>query len=103
MGVLQALKSAGRDQEGILVFGAEGLPSALDATKDGTLFGTAWNDRYNATKTVVNMALYFIASGVNGTALGYETTPAVKQPFYAVTAENVEAIMTQSHWPDYDK
>jgi ABC-type sugar transport system substrate-binding protein len=103
MGVLQAVKAAGRDKEGILIFGAEGLPSALDATKAGEIYGTAWNDRYNATKTVLDMALYFIASGVNGTELGYAATPAIKQPFYAVTAENVDAIMTQSHWPDYDK
>ena len=72
MGVLQAINSAGRQDEGILVFGAEGLPSALNAIKDGSLYGTAWSDRFGVVKTALNMSLYFIASGINGSRLSYQ-------------------------------
>ena len=102
MGVLQAINSAGRQDEGILVFGAEGLPSALNAIKDGSLYGTAWSDRFGVVKTALNMSLYFIASGINGSRLSYTATPSVKIPFYAVTAENVDSILPQTHWPDYE-
>jgi ribose transport system substrate-binding protein len=102
MGVLQAINSAGRQNDGILVFGAEGLPSAFNAIEEGTLYGTAWSDRFSVVKTILNMSLYFIASGINANKLGYTYTPAVKAPFYAVTAENVKNVMSQSHWPDYE-
>lgn len=94
LGVVQAIEYAGRGDEGILVYGSEGMPAAIQAIYDGRLTGTVWGDRYPLLYTAFNNALLYIESGYNGYKLGYTSTPYVRFPFQAITKENVEDM-----WP----
>ena len=101
MGALQAIEAAGRGNEGILIWGSDCYPAAIEAIKAGKIFGTCWADQYGLSKTALNMALYFIETGITSATAGYEATPTIQAAFTAVTKENVDAITPQTHWPEY--
>ncbi len=93
IGAIQAIESAGRSDEGILVYGSEGMPNAIEAIREGTLKATAWSDRYSLLSLAFNIALLHIDAGINGATLGYEETPSVSLPFQPVTSDNVESMI----------
>jgi ABC-type sugar transport system substrate-binding protein len=101
MGAIQAIDAAGRDKDGILIWGSAAYPSALDAIDAGKMFGTSWEDLYSVVKMALNMELYFIAAGINSVSAGYTATPSLYEPFVAVTKDNSDAIKPQTRWPEY--
>ena len=103
IGVTQAIESAGRGGEGILVYGSEGVPQAIEAIRVGTLRATVWGDRYTMLYMAFNMALLYIDAGMNSVSLGYEETPSIITPFFPITQKNVESMVPyirySSLWP----
>ncbi|MBQ8263833.1 MAG: sugar ABC transporter substrate-binding protein [Oscillospiraceae bacterium] len=93
IGAIQAIEAAGRSDEGILVYGSEGMPNAITAIREGTMKATAWSDRYSLLSLAFNIALLHIDAGINGATLGYEETPSVSLPFQPVTSDNVETMV----------
>ena len=93
IGAIQAIEAAGRGDEGILVYGSEGMPNAITAIRDGSMKATAWSDRYSLLSLAFNIALLHIDAGINGAALGYTETPSVSLPFQPVTSDNVETMV----------
>jgi ABC-type sugar transport system substrate-binding protein len=98
LGVADAIKSEGRDGEGILIWGSDCLPLGMKAIKDGKITGTNFPDQYGSVKTALTMALYFIETGVNSVSAGYTETPSIVRPFTPVDKDNVDSIEAQSHW-----
>ncbi len=98
MGAVQAIEAAGRQDEGILVWGNIGYPSSLTAIKEGRMFGTTYSNYYVEASTSIYFALYFIQNGITSVTAGYESTPTVDQGALACTAENVDDIIAISHW-----
>ncbi len=93
IGVIQAIESVGRSEEGILVYGSEGMVNGIEAIRAGTMRGTAWGDRYTMIYMAFNMALLFVDAGINSVALGFTETPSVSTPFKAITQDNVEDMI----------
>ncbi|MDR1067855.1 MAG: sugar ABC transporter substrate-binding protein [Clostridiales Family XIII bacterium] len=100
LGAIDAINSEGRSGDGILVWGSDCIPLGIKAIKDGKLTGTNFPDQYGSVKTALNMALYFVETGVNSVSAGYETTPSIVRPFAPVDKDNVNAVEAQSHWLD---
>ncbi len=93
MGALQAIEAAGRDDEGIIIYGNVGYAPVLEAIKDGRIYGTNYSDTYSHFYTVFHMTLYFIQTGQTGVLAGYESTPYVYDTLVPVNADNVDYIM----------
>ena len=98
MGAVQAIESAGRQNDGILVWGNCGYKPALEAIKDGRMAGTCFSDVYVQYAVALYFALSYIATGTTSITAGYTTTPIVDQVMAPVTAANVEEIMAVSRW-----
>ena len=98
IGAYQAIKEAGRENEGIIIFGFEGQPTALDAIKKGTVFGTSYSDPYYESFVMTCMLLHYIELGINSQKLGLEYTPSLELGVTIVTAENIDAIIANTHW-----
>jgi len=98
IGAYQAIKEAGREDEGILLFGYEGQPMALDAIKQGTMFATSYSDPYYEAFTMTNMMLYSIMLGINSATLGLEFTPSLELHTTIVTSENIDEVIKGTHW-----
>ncbi len=98
IGAVQAIEAANRQNDGILVWGGTGYPSALEAIKDNRMYGTSWCDTYSEMSTAIYAALGFIDAGINAVALGYTETPSVKQAMIAVTVDNIDDIYPVSRW-----
>ena len=93
IGVMQAIDAAGRSDEGILIYGSEGMPNAIEAIRNGTIRATSWSDRYNLLYVSFNAALLFIDAGINSVALNFQETPAVSMPAKTITTDNVESMI----------
>lgn len=93
MGVLAALETAGRQNDGILVYGSEGMPYACDAVKEGKLAGTVWSDRYTFMTAALTLAAAHIIQGTNSRSLGLTETPWIKFPFQKITQDNVDEMI----------
>jgi ABC-type sugar transport system substrate-binding protein len=98
IGAIQAIEAAGRQNEGILVFGNMGYPTGLQAVKNGSLYGTGFSDIYLEDTSSLTLALYFIATGINSISAGYESTPVISMYVPPITAENIESYIEVSHW-----
>lgn len=98
-GALQAIEAAGRDKEGILIYGNCGYLPVLQAIKEGKIFGTNFTDTYARYYTAFHMALYFIQTGTTSVTAGYTSTPAVYDTLIPVNADNVDYIMQVSRFP----
>jgi ribose transport system substrate-binding protein len=93
IGAIQAIESAGRTGDGILVYGSECMPNAVEALRNGTLKATVWGDRYTMLYMAFNIGLLYVDAGINSVILGFEDTPWISTPFKAVTQENVERMI----------
>ena len=93
IGVIQAIESAGRTGEGILVYGSEGMPNAIEAIRAGTMRATVWGDRYTMLFTAFCIALLYTDAGMNGYKLGFTETPSVATAFKPITQENVDIMV----------
>lgn len=99
IGAIQAIESAGRSGEGILVYGSEGVVQAIEAIRAGTMRATVWGDRYTMLYMAFNIALMDIQQGVNSVALGLTETPVISMPFHPITQENVEKMVPYIRYP----
>ena len=93
MGVAAAIETAGREGDGILVYGSEGMPYTCEAIKEGRITGTVWADRYTFCTTAFVSTLLYINMGINTVNLGLETTPWVKFPFQKIDESNVDDMI----------
>jgi len=97
-GAMNAIEQAGRQNDGILIWGFMGYPNELEAIRDGRMAGTMFSDTYTQYAAVFYYAMYFIATGINAVDAGYTVTPMVEQPLFPVTKANVEEVMAFSGW-----
>lgn len=93
MGCLQAIEAAGRDKDGILIYGNVGYAPVLEAIKAGKIFGTNYSDTYAHFYTVFHVALNLIQTGTTAVTAGYTETPVVYDTLVPVNADNVDYIM----------
>ncbi|NLT15473.1 MAG: sugar ABC transporter substrate-binding protein [Clostridiales bacterium] len=98
-GALQAIEAAGRDQEGILIYGNVGSLPVFQAIKEGKIFGTNFSDTYTRVYMLFHMALYFIQTGTTSITAGYESTPAMYDTLIPVNKDNVDYFMEVSRYP----
>ncbi|SHI10121.1 ABC-type sugar transport system, substrate-binding protein, contains N-terminal xre family HTH domain [Sporobacter termitidis DSM 10068] len=98
MGALQAIQAAGRDKEGIILYGNVGYLPVLNAIKAGQIYGTNYSDTYAHFYTVFHMALYFIETGTTAVTAGYTATPVVYDTLIPVDKSNVDYIMSVSRY-----
>ncbi len=101
IGCAQAIKAAGRSDEGILIWGNDCMPAGIDAIRDGTMYGTSYADRYSTAFAMFVSALNLIQTGTTAASLGYDATPVVYVTFTGVTAANVDSIAKYTHWEGY--
>ena len=97
-GAMNAIDAAGRSGDGILIWGFMGYPMELEAIRDGRMAGTMFSDTYSQYSALFYMALNHIAIGLTAVTGGYQTTPAIEQPMFPVTKDNVEDVMNFSGW-----
>jgi ABC-type sugar transport system substrate-binding protein len=98
-GVLQAVQAAGRDKEGIIIYGNVGYLPILKAIKEGAVYGTNFADNYARYYMAFHMALYYINSGATAGKLGFKATPVVYDTLIPVNKDNVDYIMQVSRFP----
>jgi ABC-type sugar transport system substrate-binding protein len=101
LGIIQAIKEAGRQNDGILVWGTDLQPGGIDAIQSGELTGSCWSDRYSAMYAAFSNAIYFAQAGINSVSLGYTKTPSLYVNFVAVTQDNIKQILPLTRWPGY--
>ena len=98
IGAMQAIKSAGRDKDGILIYGQEGTTAMLEYIKSGEVAGTVFKDTFDIMSSIVNMALYAIQLGITGTNSGFSKTPEIKSTADIIDIGNVEAFSYIKRW-----
>jgi ABC-type sugar transport system substrate-binding protein len=98
VGAMQAIQAAGRDKDGIIIYGNVGMAPALEAIKNGTMYGTNYSDTYAHFSTIINATLMFIQTGLTSVTAGYTETPVVYDSLIPVTKENVDYIMDVSRY-----
>jgi ABC-type sugar transport system substrate-binding protein len=93
MGALQAIESAGRQNEGIIIWGYEGHAPALIAIKEGRIYGTSFADIYQQSYTTMMMVQYFMQTGITASKLGMEYYPTIEFKTVPTTAENIDEAL----------
>ena len=86
IGAAQAIEAAGLTGQ-ILVYGADGSADAIKYIKDGKMTASVAIDNELMGQTAMQMALYAMGAGVDGTQLS--VTPVINEPQTLITAENV--------------
>lgn len=97
-GALQAIETAGRLDDGIIIYGNVGYLPVLNAIKDGKIYGTNYSDTYAHFYTAFHMTLYFIQTGTTAVTAGYEATPVVYDTLIPVNKDNVDYIIDISRY-----
>jgi ABC-type sugar transport system substrate-binding protein len=95
-GAIQAIEAAGRTE--IIVYGSQGYPYALQAIRDGTMYGTFFSDGYLEYATALYLTLHIIETGTTSVTAGYTQTPLIEMPTTPTTAANVENVISDSRW-----
>jgi ABC-type sugar transport system substrate-binding protein len=98
MGALQAIEAAGRENDGIIIWGFEGHPSTLKAIKEGRIYGTSYADLFTSSYSIMMMALYFVETGFTGTNAGYEYAPVMEFSTVPCTTDNCDEVLQYTHW-----
>ena len=86
IGAAQAIDAAGLTGK-VLVYGCDGLPEAIEYIKEGKMAGSVYQDSVLQGVTAAELALYAIATGLDGTKLS--ATPTVRSTLTVINAENV--------------
>lgn len=98
IGAAQAIKAAGRENDGIIIFGYSGIPSALDAIAKGEIHGTSYCDPFYEGYAAMITALTYVQTGYTANSQNIEFVPSVELPTKIVTSENVLDIIKTTHW-----
>ena len=98
LGAMNAIDQAGRQGDGILIWGFMGYPQELNAIKEGKMTGTMFSDTYSQYSALFYLALHHIATGLTSVTGGYAATPSVEQPMFPVTKDNIDDVMAFSGW-----
>lgn len=86
IGAAQAIEAAGLTGK-ILVYGVDGSQDAMQYIKEGQMTATVAADNVKIGETAMQLALYAMAAGVNGSALS--KTPVINAPQILISSENV--------------
>ena len=98
IGAAQAIEAAGRENDGIIIWGYSGTPGALDAIAQGKITGTSYSDPFYEGYAAMVSAMNYVQLGVVGAKLGNEFYANVMLPTKNVTAENVLETIRSAHW-----
>ena len=98
IGAAQAIEAAGRQNDGIIIWGYSGTPAALDAIAQGKITGTSYCDPFYEGYAAMVSAMNYVQLGVTGHKLGNEFFANVLLPTKNVTAENVMETIRGTHW-----
>lgn len=90
LGAVQAVKNAGREGDGILIWGGNGTPNGLEAVKNGEMFGTSFCNQYNEMFAAIEAALFCISTGVNASSVGYDFVPTINWTITAIRQDNCD-------------
>lgn len=90
IGAAQAIEAAGLTGQ-ILVFGGDGIPEAFEYIKEGKMTGTIYADAVQMGVSAMQLALYDIATGLDGSKLS--VNPSVRTPLTLITADTVDDYM----------
>jgi len=102
-GAMNAIEQAGRQGDGIMIWGFMGYPAELYAIRDGRMAGTMFSDTYSQYSALFYFGMMFIATGYNAISAGLTETPLVEQPMFPVTRANVEDVINFSGWEMVDR
>ena len=98
IGAAQAIEAAGRQNDGIIIWGYSGTPAALDAIAQGKILGTSYSDPFYEGYAAMVSAMNYVQLGVTGHKLGNEFFANVLLPTKNVTSENVMETIRGTHW-----
>ena len=98
IGAAQAIEAAGRQNDGIIIWGYSGTPAALDAIAQGKITGTSYSDPFYEGYAAMVSAMNYVQLGVNGNKLGNEFYSNVLLPTKNANSENVLDIIRSTHW-----
>ena len=101
LGIVQAITEAGRQNEGIIVWGTDFQPGGIEAVMEGRVQGSSWSDRYSAMYAAFSSALFFAQTGITSVNLGLTETPSYYVGFTAVTQENAAIIAPFTRYSGY--
>lgn len=104
IGAYQAVVAAGRENDGIIIWGYTGTPAALDAIAQGQIYGTSYTDPYYEGYAAMCLALMCIQGGVTAPSMNNEFFANIVLPTTIVTSDNIMDIIAMTHWDmsDYD-
>ena len=86
IGAAQAIEAAGLTGK-ILVYGADGSADAIQYIKNGQMTATVAADNVKIGETAMQLALYAMGAGINGSQL--TKTPVINAPQILISSENV--------------
>ena len=98
IGAYQALVAAGRENDGIIIWGYTGTPAALDAIAQGQIYGTSYTDPFYEGYAGMVMALMCIQNGITASSLNNDFFASIILPTKIVTKDNVLDIIANTHW-----
>jgi ribose transport system substrate-binding protein len=98
IGAAQAVEAAGRQNDGIIIWGYSGTPAALDAIAQGKILGTSYSDPFYEGYAAMVTAMNYVQLGVSSHKLGNEFFANVLLPTKNVTSENVIETIRGTHW-----
>ena len=98
VGAMQAIEAAGRENEGIVIYGQEGSLAAFDYIASGRITGTLFSDIYTYYGTGARMALHAIMPGYTATTAGFPQTPEVYVNMEIVDSTNVAQYSHIRRW-----
>jgi ABC-type sugar transport system substrate-binding protein len=89
LGAVQAIQGAGKTGK-ILVWGCQGFPNAIQAIKDGTMYGTSRMDDYTQACSAMMTMLYILQAGIHAPDMGFAQTPIVQTGAFACKKEDLQ-------------
>ena len=98
IGAAQAVEAAGRQNDGIIIWGYSGTPAVLDAIAQGKILGTSYSDPFYEGYAAMVTAMNYVQLGVNSKKLNNEFYANVLLPTKNVTSENVIETIRSTHW-----
>jgi len=94
MGALQAIESAGRQNDGIRIWGYEGHMPALQAIKDGKIYGTSFANIYQQSYSTMMLVKFLIETGLTANKLGMDYYPTLEFSTVPVVQSNIVDVLS---------